>query len=175
MELLFNNEIAKETKYKGYFATKSGLILTAKVKGGQGRIDYNNIRKHCYKVDKDGYYEVLLSNSNNRKYVRVHRLVWETFNGDIQDNLTIDHIDKDVSNNNLTNLRLLTREDNTSIAIKGVKSPKRKLYLYKNKIYDRQELQDILGFGRKFWYKESNKINKIDFIYKDTILKQVIK
>ena len=42
MEVLFNGEIAKETKYKGYLVTKTGKVLSAKVKGGQGSVDDNN-------------------------------------------------------------------------------------------------------------------------------------
>ena len=175
MDLLFNNEIAKETKYKGYFATKSGKILTAKVKGGQGKIDYDKLREHCYKIDKDGYCEVLLSENNIRKYMRVHRLVWETFNGEIIDDLTIDHIDKNVSNNCLSNLRLLTRDENTRIANQGKISPNRFLYLYNNEIYDRKELQNMLNFSTKFWHTKKNKINDVDFIYKNEILKRIVK
>ena len=107
MELLFNDEIVKETKYKGYLVTQSGKVLTAKVKGGQGKIDYEHMREHCYKEDKDGYKEVLLSNNGDRKYMRTHRLIWETFNGEIPDNLTIDHIDTNKQNND--KIRKITR------------------------------------------------------------------
>ena len=173
MELLFNDEIAKETKYKGYFVTESGKVLTAKVKGGQGRIDYDNLREHCYKEDKDGYHEVLLSNNSDRKYMRVHRLVWETFNGEIPDDLTIDHMDSNKQNNDISNLRLLTRGINASIARKG-KVPKVKaFYEYNGNIYDRVQLQNMFNFTGKFWYNENNKINDTDFIFEQNIFERV--
>lgn len=123
-QILFQGEKAKELKgFKGYYATKSGKIISVKKKGGQGSFDVDNPREHSYKVDKDGYLEVCLSIVSNgkhmRKYRRVHRLVWEAFNGEIKNNLTIDHIDRNPRNNKLNNLRLLTREKNTSIAKKG--------------------------------------------------------
>lgn len=74
--IIYNNEEALETDYPGYFVTRSGKVISTKVKGGQGKIDYNNPRYHNEKIDKDGYHEVLLSNgSGQRKYMRVHRLV----------------------------------------------------------------------------------------------------
>ena len=50
-EIIFENEIAYKTKYDGYYVTKSGKVITTKVKGGQGRINIFQPREHCYKVD----------------------------------------------------------------------------------------------------------------------------
>ena len=139
-EIIFENEIAYKTKYDGYYVTKSGKVITTKVKGGQGRINIFQPREHCYKVDKDGYLEVCLSfiekNRHIRKYYRVHRLAYETLMGDIPQELTIDHIDANPQNNSIENLQILTRENNTRKALKNKKSPKRFMYqLYKNNIY----------------------------------------
>ena len=43
---------------------------------------------------------------------RIHRLVWEAFNGPIPKGLEIDHIDTDGTNNRLDNLRLVTHTEN---------------------------------------------------------------
>lgn len=163
-KIKFENEIAYKTKYVGYYVTKSGKVLSVKVKGGQGSLDYTNPREHNYKIDKDGYLEVCLSFVENgkhkRKYVRVHRLVYETIIGDIPDNLTIDHKDTNVQNNDISNLQLMTREDNTRKATKNKKSPKRyKYHLYKNEeyigTYDRKELENLIGLKYKDFYKET--------------------
>lgn len=163
-QIIYNNEIALKTKYDGYYATKSGKIITVKVKGGQGTLDYSNPREHSYKIDKDGYLEVCLSlvenNKHKRVYRRVHRVIWETFNGDILNNLTIDHIDTNKQNNSIDNLRLLTRGENSRIArtgkepgIKGKKFPHRnkyKLYI-KNEfigIFDKKELIENYNITR---------------------------
>jgi len=41
-----------------------------------------------------------------------HRVVWFMHNGPIPDGFEIDHIDQDKLNNNITNLRLVTRSGN---------------------------------------------------------------
>ena len=164
-EIIFENEIAYKTKYDGYYVTKSGKVITTKVKGGQGRINIFQPREHCYKVDKDGYLEVCLSfiknNRHIRKYYRVHRLVYETLMGDIPQELTTDHIDANPQNNSIENLQILTRENNTRKALKNKKSPKRFMYqLYKNNIYvgtfDRKELGKNIGLKGKDFYQDTN-------------------
>lgn len=162
--MVFQDEVAYETKYKGYFVIRSGKVISTKIKGGQGSLNYNNLREHCYKIDKDGYLEVLLSyienHSSKRAYKRVHRLVWETINGEIKNNLTIDHKDGNKANNSICNLQLLTREENTSKSQKGKPSPKRYLYkLYKNStllgVYDRKQLKEKIGLKSKDFYRET--------------------
>lgn len=164
-EIIFENEIAYKTKYDGYYVTKSGKVITTKVKGGQGRINIFQPREHCYKVDKDGYLEVCLSfiknNRHIRKYYRVHRLVYETLMGDIPQELTIDHIDANPQNNSIENLQILTRENNTRKALKNKKSPKRFMYqLYKNNIYvgtfGRKEFGKNIGLKGKDFYQDAN-------------------
>lgn len=153
--------------------SKSGKIISVKVKGGQGRLDYNKPREYKVKTDKDGYYEVLISDNNKRTYMRLHRLVWETFNGNIPDDLTIDHIDTNRKNNSLANLRLLTRSKNSSIGRANKEPAIKTFYELGGKIYSRIELQNKFNFNRKFWYKQKNKINDKDFKYKDKIFKRV--
>lgn len=66
--------------------------------------------------DKDGYLRYSLEQGTKTVNVNVHRIVWTIFNGEIPEGMTVDHIDNDKSNNVITNLQLLTAEDN---AIKG--------------------------------------------------------
>lgn len=56
-----------------------------------------------------------LRNANGKKkgiLFYVHRLVWETFNGEIPEGKEIDHIDNDTRNNHIDNLQLVTRRQN---------------------------------------------------------------
>lgn len=166
----FNGHLCKKTRYEGYYASEYGEIITVKVKGGHGLLNYNMPREHCYKLDKDGYKEVCLSTTDDygntiRKYCRVHRLVWETFNGPILNDLTVDHIDRDKTNNNLSNLRLLSREQNASIANINKPSIHKHIYaLYQNDVfcglYDRYELARIFGVNNHMWYKDYQKYFK---------------
>lgn len=48
-----------------------------------------------------------------RKTFKVHKLMWETFHGEVPDGYVIDHIDRDKTNNNINNLRLATPSDNS--------------------------------------------------------------
>jgi len=48
----------------------------------------------------------------NNKSVSVHRLIWVLFNGPIPDNMVIDHIDGDSTNNSIENLRCITKKLN---------------------------------------------------------------
>lgn len=43
----------------------------------------------------------------------LHRMMYSTFVGDIPNNLTVDHIDNNKDNNDISNLNLLTSEENT--------------------------------------------------------------
>lgn len=59
------------------------------------------------------YYKVILiDNNNKRRYFKVHKLVWITFNGPISKGLVIDHIDGCRTNNVLSNLRAVTIKEN---------------------------------------------------------------
>jgi hypothetical protein len=145
-EVIYKGEVAYKTKFKDYYVTKSGKLLTVKVKGGQGSVDYNNPREHSFKKDKDGYIEYCLSVISNEKHKRLyrrgHRIIWETFNGEIPKGMTIDHINNIPYDNRIENLQLLSRTDNTKKSVrrkslfKGVLNDKRGYYdVYVNNIY----------------------------------------
>ena len=71
--------------FYGYFVYKDGTAWSAKVKGGQGSLDFSNIHEMKYKYDKDGYKELCFSKKNptKRYYRRLHRCVYEAYNGSI--------------------------------------------------------------------------------------------
>lgn len=48
----------------------------------------------------------------NKKTTKVHKLVWEAFNGPIPEGMQIDHRDGDKTNNMLENLRCVTPKEN---------------------------------------------------------------
>lgn len=48
---------------------------------------------------------------NNKRYM-CHRIIWVMFNGSIDKNLLIDHIDRNASNNKISNLRAVTSSIN---------------------------------------------------------------
>lgn len=58
--------------------------------------------------DGRGYRRVMIG----KKHFKMHRLIWIMFNGDIPEALCVDHIDRDISNNLIENLRLVTKAGN---------------------------------------------------------------
>ena len=93
-----------ERQYKGYTIYSDGRILKKNgkdfVKQSTGTGGYP-IHKFCC----DGI----------TKTEKVHVIIWKLFNGDIPEGMTIDHIDGNKKNNNLFNLRLLSRSENSSL------------------------------------------------------------
>jgi len=62
--------------------------------------------------NKDGYKEVGICNKSGQKTKSVHRLVYETFNGPIPENLVVDHKDNIPYNNSSDNLQIITIREN---------------------------------------------------------------
>ena len=60
------------------------------------------------------YYGLFIGEKKNKQRLwrRGHRLVYESFVGKIPAGYEIDHIDADKHNNDITNLRLVTRSEN---------------------------------------------------------------
>lgn len=67
-----------------------------------------------------GYLQVGLYKNGKQKKFQVHRLVAMTFLKDYSEDLDVDHIDRCKTNNKVSNLRMLTRQQNTfNTAAKG--------------------------------------------------------
>lgn len=56
---------------------------------------------------KEGYFRV---RNKKRKHL-VHRVIWEMFYGEVPKGLVVDHINRDRSDNKISNLRLLNYEE----------------------------------------------------------------
>ena len=63
----------------------------------------------------EGYYRLHIGN----KLYAVHRLIAETFLGNPQNKPEIDHINRDRSDNNISNLRWATRKENCRNTVRG--------------------------------------------------------
>lgn len=97
-------------------------------------------------IDRHGYI-VATASIDGKQYMRyAHRVIWFLCNGDIPDKMVIDHIDRNKLNNKITNLRLITQQqnllnkNNKSSATKGTYKPSasKSWYAeitYKNKRY----------------------------------------
>lgn len=86
-----------------YYATEEGHIFST-------RKQLKAVKHHS------GYLVVTIHSNGKPKQRRVHRYVWEYFNGKIPSDLIIDHIDGDKTNNALSNLRLVSAKQNIEYA-----------------------------------------------------------
>ena len=62
--------------------------------------------------DRYGYYQVVLCKNSIVKAYKVHRLVWSAFNGQIPENIQVNHINEIKTDNRLENLNLMTCKEN---------------------------------------------------------------
>ena len=77
-----------------------------------GKLFNKNMREYKLNKQRNGYIRWQPKRNNRQISVLVHRIIWETFNSKITNNLEIDHINRDKTDNRLINLRLVTRSDN---------------------------------------------------------------
>jgi hypothetical protein len=88
--------------YPNYEASNTGLI--------RRRMTGDVLKQRD--IDRNRPYQVVSIFTNKKKYTKkVARLVWEAFN-DCACGLTIDHIDQNKLNNNLSNLRCISIKEN---------------------------------------------------------------
>ena len=97
--------------YEGiYQASNLGRIKSLE------RIDVrgHRVKEKILKPSRDryGYYQVILCKNSKLKAYRVHRLVWSAFNGQIPENMQVNHINEIKSDNRLENLNLMTCKEN---------------------------------------------------------------
>ena len=96
----------KQSFYKGYRVTEDGTVY-----GKTGSPRKLSKRKDGYlqlTIHETGYYGAAYKRVNFMH----HKFVWEAFNGPVEGDLHVDHIDENKSNNKLSNLRLLTPAEN---------------------------------------------------------------
>jgi hypothetical protein len=79
--------------------------------------NYGGLRIHKERIVRQGnmhhgYKNAQLWRNRHCKNMRVHRLVYESFVGPIKDGYVIDHINRDTSDNRLSNLRQVTYREN---------------------------------------------------------------
>lgn len=77
-----------------------------------------NIKKRLVmkqRPTKAGYLQVRLYKDGIPSYLFVHRLVCKHFLSTWDPELQVDHIDEDKTNNNVTNLRMVTQHENTKL------------------------------------------------------------
>ena len=94
----------------------ASLATASNIKRGKTWAGDTRHRPVKLRLDTHKYAQVDLVKNGVYHRKRVHRLVWETFNGPILGRLEVNHKDLDRANNRLDNLELLTHRDNVNHA-----------------------------------------------------------
>ena len=97
--------------FSEYFDYKGGNLYWKKMVSRR-----NPVGKLAGSFSNNGYRQVQLDGTN----YRVHRIIYEMFNGEIEEGYLIDHINGNKSDNRLENLRLATPTQNQANSIRGV-------------------------------------------------------
>lgn len=102
--------------YEGYYQVSDLGRVKSLSRVVKGRWGFNNIKEYMLtnSINKKGYYRVGFSKDGIIKSHKVHILVAIAFLGHISNDLVVDHIDNDKSNNRLDNLQLITQRENSS-------------------------------------------------------------
>ena len=95
-------------------------------------------------INHRGYYQVVLCKNSIVKAYKVHRLVWSAFNGQIPENLQVNHINEVKSDNRLSNLNLMTRKENINWGTGIERSHNKQINGKCSKAVLQFDLQDIL-------------------------------
>ena len=144
-------EFRKLENYDNYYIYEDGRVLNIKSKRFL-KFNYNNNNGYC-RVE-------LCDNNKKRKKFFIHRLVYETFKGQIPVKLQVDHVNGIRDDNRLINLRLLTPKENSQNRhnLEQYKEMDKKLYLKnktKNNERTRKYYQEHKQENKK--YREENK------------------
>lgn len=90
--------------YSGYKISKDGRVFSLR---------RTTLKKIIPAKQSKGYLYLHLYNDGKSTNELLHRLIYKTFIGEIPDNMFVDHIDRNKSNNSLDNLRLVTASQNS--------------------------------------------------------------
>ena len=92
-------------RYKGYYVSEDGRVFSNR----RGTL----IEKKLTLSKDKGYYRVSFTHDRIWKTRDVHRLIAETYLPDFEEHLQVNHIDRNRANNNVSNLEMVTPQQNT--------------------------------------------------------------
>ena len=114
--------------YEGYQVSNLGRVKSLKRfrKGRNGSLV--TVKEKILKpwINSTGYYLIELSKQSIKKKHLVHRLVWSAFNGQIPEDLQVNHINEVKTDNRLSNLNLMTCKENLNWGTRNERSAKKR-------------------------------------------------
>ena len=111
--------------YEGYQVSNLGRVKSLERLDARGHKRKEKLLKPL--ISSIGYYLVGLCKNSKVRFYLVHRLVWEAFNGQIPENMQVNHINEIKSDNRLKNLNLMTPKENTNYGTGIERSTKKRI------------------------------------------------
>ena len=111
MDLLLGEEIKLVAGYKGRYSVTSYGRIYSHINSGLGGWQGNRFR--VLSKNSHGYYAMYLCVDGTKKSLKVHRLVAEAFIPNPHNKTDVNHIDKDKTNNSVSNLEWVTKRENS--------------------------------------------------------------
>lgn len=112
----WQDEFLRDGEWQKVFTYKDGRLYW---KGDRYSGNSLNKKYSCdgdeifHAEDKDGYYRTKFLAYNGSKNPMVHRVIYEFHNGKIPDGMSIDHINGNIQDNRIENLRCVTNAVNS--------------------------------------------------------------
>ena len=109
------SELTELVDFPGYWAHPNGSIYSTKVSPRYNPKGELRLLQPSYNKSGYLYYGLFVDRPNNkakRYWPRAHKLIYQTFIGEIPDGVEIDHYDDNRHNNSVDNLKLLTHSQN---------------------------------------------------------------
>lgn len=133
-----------------------------KYENGYAIVDGHKFRKD----KKTGYY---LSGPINHKRYRLHRYIYEKYNGPIPKGYDIHHIDHNKDNNEIENLQLLSSTKHKSIHAKEVSDETRQKYRDNmNNVVRPKAIEWHKSAEGRAWHREQWKVSLGNYIQEKT-------
>ena len=120
----------------------------------------------------NGYYRIGLRKNGKRKFYQIHRLVYETFIGEIPQGIQVNHINEVKTDNRLENLNLMTPKENinwgTGIQRRAEKRKGKALSEeHKKKLSESHKGENHPNYGKHLSEETRKKISKAQINRKD--------
>ena len=138
----FNKPTNEWIDYRGIYEISTlGRIRSVDrhVRGYNHGVEFERIIKGQIlktRPNRNGYYLAHLAKNGKHRDYSVHRLVYFTFYPDADTNLTINHMDENISNNVLTNLELLSQAENNGYGSRGARISEKLIEARKKKFWN---------------------------------------
>ena len=111
-------------------------------------------------ISHNGYYLVCLHKQSTQKNYYIHRLVFEAFNGQIPENMQVNHINEIKTDNRLSNLNLMTCKENINYGTRNARSANKCFIILKNR---KDQSKPVLQFTLEgFMVKEYPSIKQVE-------------